>query len=104
MSLEVQFTEVDCIFSSSSLLLSSLELSDTQVYAPSIRARLGTAEHFCEVGRLNHRRTASTPPFLRILVFLVIYDSGYVSLEHLLLLWYPSHIIGFNVHPEEASV
>ena len=27
---------------------------------------------------------------LRILVFLVIYDSGYVSLEHLLLLWFPS--------------
>ena len=28
--------------SSSSLLLSSLELSDTKVYAPEIRARLGT--------------------------------------------------------------
>ena len=35
--------------SSSSLLLSSLELSDTQVYEPSIRALLGTASHFCEV-------------------------------------------------------
>jgi len=34
---------------SSSLLLSSLELSDTQVYAPYIRALLGTASHFCEV-------------------------------------------------------
>jgi len=34
---------------SSSLLLASLELSDTQVYDPSIRARLGTAAHFCEV-------------------------------------------------------
>ena len=33
----------------SSLLLSSLELSDTEVYEPSIRARLGTAAHFCEV-------------------------------------------------------
>jgi len=32
---------------SSSLLLSSLELSDTKVYEPSIRARLGTAAHFC---------------------------------------------------------
>ena len=31
-----------------SLLLSSLELSDTQVYEPEIRARLGTAAHFCE--------------------------------------------------------
>ena len=35
---------------SSSLLLSSLELSvDTKVYEPSVRARLGTAAHFCEV-------------------------------------------------------
>jgi len=32
---------------SSSLLLSSLELSDTQVYEPYIRALLGTASHFC---------------------------------------------------------
>ena len=32
-----------------SLLLSSLELSDTNVYAPSIRALLGTALCFCEV-------------------------------------------------------
>ena len=29
-------------------------------------------------------------PFLRILVYLVIYDSGYVYLEHLLLSWYKS--------------
>jgi len=28
--------------------------------------------------------------YLRILVYLVIYDSGQVSLEHLLLWWYPS--------------
>jgi len=35
--------------SSSSLLLSSLELSDTKVYEPQIRALLGTALHFCEV-------------------------------------------------------
>ena len=33
----------------SSLLLSNLELSDTKVYAPEIRPRLGTAAHFCEV-------------------------------------------------------
>ena len=32
---------------SSSLLLSSLALIDTQVYEPEIRARLGTAAHFC---------------------------------------------------------
>ena len=34
----------------SSLLLSSLELSDTTIYEPWIRALLGTASHFCEVG------------------------------------------------------
>ena len=34
---------------SSTLLLASQELSDTQVYEPYIRARLGTAAHFCEV-------------------------------------------------------
>jgi len=31
------------------LLLSILELSDTKVYEPEIRARLGTASHCCEV-------------------------------------------------------
>ena len=35
--------------SSSSLLLSSLELSDTTIYEPSIRAFLGTASHSCSV-------------------------------------------------------
>jgi len=40
---------------SSSLLLSSLELSDTKVYAPQMRARLGTAAHFCEVVILKLR-------------------------------------------------
>ena len=34
---------------SSSLLLSSLELSGTKVYEPKIRALLGTAAHFCQV-------------------------------------------------------
>ena len=33
---------------SSSLLLSSLELSDTTIYEPSIRALLRTAAHFCQ--------------------------------------------------------
>ena len=32
---------------STSLLLSSLELSDTAIHAPYIRALLGTAPHFC---------------------------------------------------------
>jgi len=37
------------LFLFSSLLLSSLEMSDTKVYEPQIRARLGTAAHFCKV-------------------------------------------------------
>ena len=37
---------------SSSLLLSSLELSDTTVYELEIRARLGTAARFCKAPRL----------------------------------------------------
>ena len=36
---------------SSSLLLSSLELSNTTIYEPYIRALLGTASHFCQVRR-----------------------------------------------------
>ena len=37
------------VVSSFSLILPSLELSDTQVYEPYIRALLGTTAHFCEV-------------------------------------------------------
>ena len=37
--------------SSSSLLLANLELSDTQVYAPEIRALLGTAAMAARGGR-----------------------------------------------------
>ena len=43
------------IYLSSSLLLSNLELSDTKVYEPYIRARLGTAAHFCKVVVLKLR-------------------------------------------------
>ena len=39
----------------SSFLLASLELSDTKVYEPEIRALLGTASHFCEVVVLELR-------------------------------------------------
>ena len=39
----------------SSVLLSSLELRDTKVYEPQIRALLGTASHFCEVVVLKLR-------------------------------------------------
>ena len=37
------------------LSLASLELSDTKFYEPEIRARLGTAAHFCEVVVLKLR-------------------------------------------------
>ena len=43
-------------FQASSLsLLSSLELSDTKIYEPSIRALLETAAHLCEVAVLELR-------------------------------------------------
>ena len=41
--------------SSSSLLRSSLELSDTTIYEPQIRAHLGTFSHFCLVVVLKLR-------------------------------------------------
>ena len=54
--------------SSSSLLLSSLELSDTKVYAPQIRALLGTASHFCEVVVLRLRARAADGVALDVLL------------------------------------
>ena len=47
-----------------SLLLSRLELSDTKVYKLSLRARLETAAHFCEVVVLK-LRTVPLPPGAR---------------------------------------
>ena len=44
---------------SSSLFLSSLELSDTTLYEPSIRALLGTSSHFCQVAVLKLRAVPS---------------------------------------------
>ena len=41
-----------------SLLLSSLELSDTTIYEPEIRAFLGAASHFCEEAYGPNRVTA----------------------------------------------
>ena len=52
----------NAVSSSSSLLLSSLELSDTKVYEPEIRARLGTAAHFCKVVVLRGSPGASGAP------------------------------------------
>ena len=48
--IEIPFT----VTLSSSSQLSSLELSDRTVHAPSIRALLGTASHICEVVVLKH--------------------------------------------------
>ena len=52
--------------SSFSLLLSSLELSDTKVYEPYTRALLGAASHFCEVVVLKFEAVdrATRPPNL----------------------------------------
>jgi len=47
--------------SSSYLLLSSLELSDTTIYEPQIRALLGTASHFCQVVVLKLRTVPLGP-------------------------------------------
>jgi len=44
--------------SSSSVLLASLELSDTQVYEPQIRALFGTAAHLCTLVVLKLRCVA----------------------------------------------
>ena len=46
---------------SSSLLLSSLELSDITVCEPDIQACLGTAAHFCEVVGLIYFEKVSDP-------------------------------------------
>ena len=63
--------------SSSSVLLSSLELSDTQVYEPYIRALLGTDSHFCEVVVLTLRTVPiGTDPSLRI-VRVIRRDAGH---------------------------
>ena len=50
-----QFSGSGLQVSSSSLLLSSPELSDTKVYDPQIRALLGTASHFFKVVLLKLR-------------------------------------------------
>jgi len=44
----------------------SLKLSDTRVYAPQIRALLGTASHFCEVVASSHSKLAF--PGLRLVL------------------------------------
>ena len=44
------------------------------------------------------------PTRLRILVYLVIYESGKVSLQHLLLSWYPSQTPPINYAPPRVAV
>ena len=51
-------------FSSSSVLLSSLELSDTQVYEPQIRARLGTTARSREPTSLLAQDAPASSSFL----------------------------------------
>ena len=68
--------------SSSSLLLSSLELSDTKVYEPQIRASVSTPTGFLPTRfatRFDHI-------ILVFVLYLVIYDSGLVAPRHLLVL------------------
>ena len=60
--------------SSSSLLRSSLELGDTNVYEPRIRARLGTAAHFCEVVVLKLRTARQGPTRPRTLSRCQVYE------------------------------
>ena len=72
---------------SSSLLFSSLELSDTQVSEPEIRALLGTASHFCEVvvltSRTHHQDVviAVGPP---LCVLACTHLQGYLAHKNLL--------------------
>ena len=53
------------------LLLSSLELSDTKVYGPYLRALLGPAAHFCEVV-VRKLRTAPIGTALSLIILRVI--------------------------------
>ena len=61
-------TAVQLGFESSSLLLTRLGLSGTQVYEPEVRALLGSASHFCEEVVLELRRLLT--------VWLMIVQAG----------------------------
>ena len=61
------------------LSLSSLELSDTQVYESGIRAPFGTAAHFCEEVVLNLPLSPFLPPSLSLSRFLSLAPSQCVS-------------------------
>ena len=94
----------------------SLKLSDTRVYEPELRARLGTAVHFCKVvvlRRASHAR--SSPPTSRHthLPSLALFLSLSPSLSLALLQAYPPgtptarnplapHLLGARVHVPPA--
>ena len=61
--------------SSSSLFLSSPELSDTKIYEPQIRALLETASHFCEAVVLK----LGAVPFGAVLVGMMATALGFRS-------------------------
>jgi len=70
-----------------------IEKSMSLEYEPSSEAWIRAYEasrclYFCCWGEFK----------LRLLVYLVIYDSGKVSLEYLLLSWHPSHVSCFSPH------
>ena len=64
--------------SSSSLSLLSLELSDTKVYGPEIRARIGTAAHFCKAVVLKF---AHVTPHIQLQSMSEINGLSHVSLH-----------------------
>jgi len=66
--------------SSSSFLLSSLELIDTTVYEPQIRALLGFDPHFCKSFALN-LRTVPLGTALSLKILRVSYRGAQTEFE-----------------------
>ena len=54
------------------------------------------------MGRVAALLSARTTCFVRKIVYLVIYDSGWVS-EHFLLSWYPSQSITRKISVQEET-
>ena len=59
----------------SSLLLSSLELSDAKVYEPSVRDFFGTAAHFCKVVVLKLRTLRASHEGLVTFLCVTLYPT-----------------------------
>ena len=62
--------------SSSILLLSSLEFSNSKLYGPEIPALLGAASHFCEVLPSFHSCSSLFFPFMIALDVLFLHDCS----------------------------